>query len=141
MGNEDRGKGSAKRRPKGAPEVNVTNRAKTLFEMAKTLKGLMESECEEDGGDIEFVVKSLPQKQFAAPPHVPRAQVHQRVGQQQQQQQQHQPQHFNVYAPASTRDPSIQLGIQHGVDQTPIERPASGRMERNTGHISGPTCF
>ena len=92
MGGEERGKGSAKRRPKGAPEVNVAKRAKTLFEIAETLKGLMESECEEDGGDIEFGVKSLPQKQFAEAPHVPRVQMHQRVWQQQQQQQQHQQQ-------------------------------------------------
>ena len=39
VGGEERGKGSAKRRPKGAPEVSVAKRAKTLFEMAKTLKG------------------------------------------------------------------------------------------------------
>ena len=85
---EKRGKGSAKRQPKGAPEVNIAKRAKTLFEIAETLKGLMESEYEEDGDNIEFGVKSLPQKQFAAAPHVPREQMHQRVWQKQQQQQQ-----------------------------------------------------
>ena len=56
-----------------------SKKVETLFEIAETLKGLIESECEEDGDDIEFGVKSLPQKQFAAAPHVPREQMHQRV--------------------------------------------------------------